>query len=83
MPLSLTPPPARHIAAAPAAASSAAPSAAPSAASGTDFYPSSKSVAETILVTCLVLIGAILWTQILALFCDVRACPTSTLQPPI
>ena len=38
---------------------------------GTDFYPSSKSVAETILVTLLVLIGAILWTQILALFCDV------------
>lgn len=38
---------------------------------GTDFYPSSKSTPETMLVTFLVLIGAILWTQVLASFCDV------------
>ena len=32
---------------------------------------------ETILVTLLVLIGAIFWTQILAAFCDVRAPPAA------
>lgn len=38
---------------------------------GTDFYPSSMSVGETALVTVLVFLGAILWTQVLAQFCDV------------
>ena len=38
---------------------------------GTDFYPSGNSLAETIVVTCLVLVGAFLWTTILAKFCDV------------
>ena len=38
---------------------------------GTDFYPSSTSNAETIMVTLLVLGGAFLWTIILAKFCDV------------
>jgi len=38
---------------------------------GTDYYPSSKSTLETIVVMVLVLCGAILWTQILADFCDV------------
>ena len=35
---------------------------------GTDFYPSHKSFAETIVVICLLFTGAILWTQILADF---------------
>lgn len=38
---------------------------------GTDFYPSHKSFAETIVVICLLFTGAILWTQILADFCNV------------
>ena len=38
---------------------------------GTDYYPNARSEGETITVLLLVLIGAILWTQILALFCDV------------
>ena len=38
---------------------------------GTDFYPSSRSSAETVIVLLLTFIGAILWTQILANFCDV------------
>lgn len=38
---------------------------------GTDYYPSSKSVAETFFVMLLNLCGAVLWTQILADFCDV------------
>ena len=40
---------------------------------GTDFYPSRLSIGETALVTFLVLIGALLWTQVLAMFvCDLR-----------
>ena len=42
-------------------------------AGGTDFYPSAYSEAETLVVAILVLVGALLWTQVLALFCDVRA----------
>lgn len=38
---------------------------------GTDFYPSSLSNAETLIVVTLVIFGALLWTQVLALFCDV------------
>jgi len=38
---------------------------------GTDFFPSNKSDAETIVVTVLVLIGALLWTTVIAKFCDV------------
>ena len=38
---------------------------------GTDGYPSSESIGETVLVTALVLLGALLWTQVLATFCDV------------
>jgi hypothetical protein len=38
---------------------------------GTDHYPSSDSIGETVLVTALVLLGALLWTQVLATFCDV------------
>ena len=30
---------------------------------GTDFYPSAKSPSETLIVTLLVVIGALLWTQ--------------------
>merc|ERR1712185_491650 len=37
---------------------------------GTDFYPSSASDAETIVVCALVLCGALLWTYVLALFCN-------------
>ena len=37
---------------------------------GTDFYPSSSSFAETLVVTLLVLFGAFTWTYVLALFCD-------------
>ena len=37
---------------------------------GTDAYPSKNSVAETILVVFLVIFGALLWTQVLAAFCD-------------
>ena len=37
---------------------------------GTDFYPSAQSTSETALVTLMVIIGAILWTQVLAMFCD-------------
>ena len=38
---------------------------------GTDFYPSSRSQLETVVVTVMVVLGALLWTQVLALFCDV------------
>ena len=37
---------------------------------GTDFYPSESSEAETMLVLVLMLLGALLWTYLLALFCD-------------
>ena len=37
---------------------------------GTDFYPSSESSTETLVVTILVLLGAFTWTYVLALFCD-------------
>ena len=37
---------------------------------GTDYYPSSDSDAETIVVCAMVLCGALLWTYVLALFCD-------------
>jgi len=40
---------------------------------GTDFYPSSTSAGETVVVLCLVICGALLWTQILADFCDVAS----------
>lgn len=40
---------------------------------GTDFYPSSESTAETVIVLLLTFCGAILWTQILADFCDVAS----------
>jgi len=38
---------------------------------GTDFYPSPYSIHESMLVLVLVLIGALLWTEVLATFCDV------------
>ena len=38
---------------------------------GTDHYPSSMSQGETIVVMTLVLVGALIWTQVLAMFCDV------------
>ena len=38
---------------------------------GTDFYPSKMSPWETLVVTSLVLLGAFIWTTVLALFCDV------------
>ena len=38
---------------------------------GTDFYPSSSSNGETIVVLLLTFMGALLWTTILADFCDV------------
>lgn len=38
---------------------------------GTDFYPSHRSHVETAMVCLLVIVGAALWTQVLALFCDV------------
>ena len=37
---------------------------------GTDYYPSSDSDAETVVVCIMVLCGALLWTYVLALFCD-------------
>ena len=40
---------------------------------GTDFYPSSRSTIETVIVLILAFCGAILWTQILADFCDVAS----------
>jgi len=40
---------------------------------GTDFYPSSYSSAETAIVLVLIVGGALLWTQILADFCDVAS----------
>lgn len=40
---------------------------------GTDFYPSSKSTVETVIVLFLAFGGAILWTMILADFCDVAS----------
>ena len=48
---------------------------------GTDFYPSAKSTPETVVVLSLIFIGAILWTQILADFCDVASsAPVSPLS---
>ena len=35
------------------------------------FYPSSNSVSETVVVTVLVVCGALMWTYVLAKFCDV------------
>lgn len=40
---------------------------------GTDFYPSSLSNGETIIVTSMVVVGALIWTQVLALFCDIAS----------
>mmetsp|Transcript_11138 Transcript_11138/g.28549 ORF Transcript_11138/g.28549 Transcript_11138/m.28549 type:complete len:790 (-) Transcript_11138:107-2476(-) len=40
---------------------------------GTDAYPSQASEIETVLVVVLVLFGALLWTQVLATFCDIAA----------
>jgi len=40
---------------------------------GTDFYPSAESDTETVVVTVLVLVGALVWTRVLAMFCDVAA----------
>ena len=40
-------------------------------AGGTDAYPSRASDPETLVVLVLVLIGAFLWTYVLAAFCDV------------
>jgi len=37
---------------------------------GTDYYPSRASMSETIVVTFLVVVGAFLWTIVLALFVD-------------
>jgi hypothetical protein len=39
--------------------------------SGTDYYPSTHSDSETLIVTTLVVFGALLWTRVLALFCNV------------
>ena len=38
---------------------------------GTDFFPSKASDPETVCVTILVVIGALLWTRVLAIFCEV------------
>ena len=38
---------------------------------GTDYYPSSSSESETLIVMLLVIVGALLWTRVLATFCDV------------
>jgi len=38
---------------------------------GTDFYPSSNSVSETVVVTVLVVCGALMWAYVLAKLCDV------------
>ena len=38
---------------------------------GTDFYPSSQSDFETGIVMVLIVFGALLWTRVLAMFCDV------------
>ena len=38
---------------------------------GTDFYPSYRSHVETAIVCIFVISGALIWTNILALFCDV------------
>ena len=38
---------------------------------GTDSYPSKGRTMETIVMLFLVLLGCFLWTQILAMFCDV------------
>ena len=38
---------------------------------GTDPYPSSTSDTENLIVLLLVLLGALLWTQVLASFCDI------------
>ena len=38
---------------------------------GTDFYPSAQSDAETLIVTLQVVVGAFMWTRVLALFCDI------------
>ena len=37
---------------------------------GTDYYPNPQSNSETIVVFLLVVCGALLWTYVLALFCD-------------
>ena len=50
----------------------------PDQTGGTDFYPSGYSLAETMIVTVLVVIGAGLWTMVLATFCDV---PHQRLKP--
>lgn len=38
---------------------------------GTDAYPNQNSAFETVLVVLLVLFGALMWTQVLATFCDI------------
>ena len=38
---------------------------------GTDYFPSHSSDPETVCVTILVVIGALLWTRVLAIFCEV------------
>ena len=38
---------------------------------GTDYHPSAESDAETFVVTLQVVLGAFMWTRVLALFCDV------------
>lgn len=37
---------------------------------GTDYYPSADSDVETLIVCLMVICGALLWTYVLALFCD-------------
>lgn len=36
-----------------------------------DYHPSSVSDVETLIVTILVVLGAFVWTRVLALFCDI------------
>jgi len=38
---------------------------------GTDFYPSHTSDSETVVVLVLVVCGALFWTHVLAIFCDI------------
>ena len=38
---------------------------------GTDYHPSSASDSETLIVTVLVVLGAFIWTRVLAMFCDI------------
>ena len=38
---------------------------------GTDYHPSSASDSEPLIVTVLVVLGAFIWTRVLAMFCDI------------